>query len=118
MSYHVYSECALNALLHDASEAYISDVSAPVKPLLHGYKQIENNLKSKIFERFKVYDFDSWQIDEIDKRILIDEMEQLMPNQPGSWGHKLEKLNIKLWLLTPEKAEYEFIKRFEELWNR
>ena len=42
----------LACLLHDASEAYISDVTRPVKSALEKYKEIEKNLESKIYEKF------------------------------------------------------------------
>ena len=106
---------AIHGLLHDSSEAYISDIAAPIKPSLIGYDKIELKLQSAIFERFKLFDFDAWQVKEIDKRILMDEMEQLMPNQPAKWNKQCEKLGIKLLLLTPEQAEFEFLKRFREL---
>ena len=42
----------LMCLLHDASEAYISDIIRPVKRILSGYSEIENNLLSAIFEKY------------------------------------------------------------------
>jgi 5'-deoxynucleotidase YfbR-like HD superfamily hydrolase len=38
-------------LLHDASEAYISDINSPVKklPQLNGYKEIEANIQKSIY---------------------------------------------------------------------
>ena len=43
---------ALEGLLHDATEAYISDVARPVKPYLTNYKEIEINLYRAIAKRF------------------------------------------------------------------
>ena len=42
----------LMCLLHDASEAYISDIIRPVKKVLSGYVEIEENLLSAIFEKY------------------------------------------------------------------
>ena len=42
----------LGCLLHDASEAYLSDITRPVKQYLSDYKEFERRLQSKIFERF------------------------------------------------------------------
>jgi len=43
----------LVCLLHDASEAYISDITRPVKLGLPEYSKIEKRLQSVIFEKFK-----------------------------------------------------------------
>ena len=42
----------LGCLLHDASEAYLSDITRPVKQYLSNYKEFESGLQNKIFERF------------------------------------------------------------------
>lgn len=42
----------LLCLLHDASEAYISDITRPVKRVLRDYVEIEKNLLSAIFAKW------------------------------------------------------------------
>lgn len=42
----------LACLLHDASEAYISDITRPVKQYLEEYKVIEERLSAVIYEKF------------------------------------------------------------------
>lgn len=42
----------LGCLLHDASEAYLSDITRPVKQYLSNYKEFEQHLQNKIFEHF------------------------------------------------------------------
>lgn len=42
----------LGCLLHDASEAYLSDITRPVKQHLGNYKEIENRLQNLIFEHY------------------------------------------------------------------
>ena len=42
----------LACLLHDASEAYLSDITRPVKRNLPNYKEIEKNLQSCIFKKY------------------------------------------------------------------
>jgi hypothetical protein len=50
----VPKEYALEALLHDASEAFLSDIPAPLKSLLPEYCKIEDKVQESIFRHFKV----------------------------------------------------------------
>lgn len=45
-------ERKLEALLHDASEAYLLDVPKPIKQRLSNYKEIEDNLMRLIAKKF------------------------------------------------------------------
>lgn len=40
------------ALMHDASEAYLSDLAAPFKPEVKGYHEVESIIERRIYERF------------------------------------------------------------------
>ena len=42
----------LAGLLHDASEAYITDIASPIKPHLTNYKELEDMLMGHIADRF------------------------------------------------------------------
>lgn len=44
----------LACLLHDASEAYISDITRPVKLSLDNYREIERKLQNVIWEKFSL----------------------------------------------------------------
>jgi len=54
MSYYVAEEYALEALLHDAAEAYIGDLIWPVKALFPEMERFENELAHVIMKRFDV----------------------------------------------------------------
>ena len=48
-----YSEnVVLGCLLHDGSEAYLADITRPVKKHLSKYLEIENVLQGKIFKKW------------------------------------------------------------------
>jgi uncharacterized protein len=53
-----------DGLMHDASEAYMCDMPAPIKALMPQYKKIENSIMDRISEKF---DFD-WPVPDIVKR--------------------------------------------------
>jgi predicted RNase H-like nuclease len=70
----------LACLLHDASEAYIADITRPVKCFLDEYRKIEQNLQQVIYAKFKLADLTEEEvrkIAEIDDAILYYEFEQL-----------------------------------------
>lgn len=63
-------------LLHDAVEAYISDITRPVKQFLKEYQNIEENLSSKIYERFlgsKLNEYEEKMVKLIDDAMLYYE---------------------------------------------
>ncbi|WP_010247751.1 DUF429 domain-containing protein [Acetivibrio cellulolyticus] len=68
----------LACLLHDASEAYMSDITRPVKKLLPQYLDIEERLRKAIYEKFNVTDASSEMIDEIDDALLYFEFINLL----------------------------------------
>jgi len=70
----------LACLLHDASEAYISDITRPVKHFLEEYKRIEQNLQKVIYAKFGIDDLTSAeisQIEDIDNALLNYEFKNL-----------------------------------------
>lgn len=48
----VEKEYKMQALLHDASEAYLGDMPSPIKRMFPEYKNVEQNLMSVIAEKF------------------------------------------------------------------
>lgn len=69
-------------LLHDASEAYLSDVVSPAKPYIPDYVKLEKGVQQTINKKLlnidKLID-DSSMLKQLDKRILIDEVEHIKP---------------------------------------
>lgn len=70
----------LACLLHDASEAYISDITRPVKCYLEEYRKIEHNLQKVIYEKFGIEHLTEEEyneIQEIDNALLHHEFKSL-----------------------------------------
>jgi hypothetical protein len=106
----------LCGLMHDASEAYLSDISRPVKrqPVFgEVYKAAEERLMLVIAERFGF----EWPPDELihwaDDVLLRSEQRDLMPNLLRVAGD--DYLDFPIVPLLPPLAERAFLNRYYEL---
>lgn len=73
-------------LMHDASEAYLSDVVSPVKRQLPEYMILENAIQRIINKKLLNIDVlmdDSEVLKEMDRRIVIDEVQHIKPALEG-----------------------------------
>lgn len=68
----------LACLIHDASEAYMSDITRPVKKLLSQYLDIEERLQKAIYEKFNTSNVSPEMIKEIDDTLLYHEFIHLL----------------------------------------
>lgn len=119
----VPQEDALVGLLHDATEAYISDVNRPVKrgPGMEGYRKIEALNWRAIADHFCLPVEIPHAVERADGDALYHEQAALMPPTPPGmdWGMGLPKPAvvrpelIQGW--PPEVAEQVFLARFREL---
>jgi len=72
------------ALLHDATEAYLSDIPSPMKKLMPEYRQWENDLNSLIVSVFGIpyNDEIKAEVHKADRDILIPEMQTFLTVPP------------------------------------
>ena len=87
-------ELILGCLLHDASEAYLSDVIRPVKKDLDYYLKVEDRLQKLIWRHFLGRDLteeETEQIFFVDDCMLSMEFKQLMPEELGEDYRKLKR---------------------------
>ena len=101
------------ALLHDASEAYLTDIPRPLKPFLAEYKAYEQAVMAAVAERFGFDPVEPAIVKELDTRILGDEKAALMVDGP-EWYHVGEMLGVEIGGWQPWQAEKEFLMRFNE----
>lgn len=100
---HVDDDFRLQALMHDASEAYLLDIPKPIKNRLVGYKDMEDKMMSIIATKFG-FDYPLHkEVKGIDNYMLEWEWRDVVTceNRFLSWE--------------PERAKKEFLMIFEAL---
>jgi 5'-deoxynucleotidase YfbR-like HD superfamily hydrolase len=73
----------LEALMHDAAEAYLGDVSRPLKSLLNSYKALERIWEPVIAEAFGLPIKRSPYVTKADQIMNVTEYKHLMPANPS-----------------------------------
>lgn len=113
----VAKEYALEALLHDAAEAFIKDIPTPLKKLLPEYSRIEGILERVIRRKFGLPDHPSAPVRLADRVLLATEKRDLMPHDPWAWPclSGIDPLPDKIVPWAPEIAMKLFLYRFAEL---
>jgi hypothetical protein len=107
-------EFALQTLMHDAAEAFIGDVTRPLKSLLPEYKAIERSVETAIMQRFGIADWNVPEVKEIDLAMLATEQLAMMPKHGLDWaGVTAAPVEIAFW--RPHTAREAFLERFAEL---
>lgn len=115
-SHIVPPEHALEALLHDATEAYLKDIPRPVKAILPDYRALEAKLDSVIRTRLGLPVQKSAEVAHADLVMLATERRDLMPDDdPWPILHGIEPLAERLYAWTPWQAEALFIQRAMEI---
>jgi uncharacterized protein len=106
----------LAGLLHDASEAYLGDVSIPLKSLLPDYRAIERRVQGAILRHFNLPDEYPLEVKAADMRMLATERARFMPDDiPWPCLNGVTPLPEPLDAWGPAKAGEEFLSRFSML---
>lgn len=113
----VPAELALEALLHDAAEAYLKDIPSPLKAMLPDYKAMELRFEQAIRLHFGLPEQHSPAVKDADNILLVTEIRDLFP--PDRVLHKTpipaEPMSGRIWPLSPETAKDQFLDRFHRL---
>ncbi len=122
-------------LLHDGSECYVNDLVRPIKHReeLTKYREIEDRIQAIIFQKFGLPYPYSQRVHDIDNKILIEEIGQIIIMKDEIEAKSKEKevslrnalkilrdeklANCKIPKVTPEEAEQLFLNRFYELYR-
>lgn len=116
-------EYQLEALLHDAAEAYIGDIPKPIKNHFPQIKAVEDKLLERIFRKYNC----RWplppEVHEVDLRMLVTEALEIMPNFDAEiWGltgvQPYDEVYIDPGLYDPNEAKENFLEMFYALVER
>lgn len=111
-------DLALVGLFHDAGEAYLGDVSSPLKKLLPEYKRIEKNVEKAIAKHFGFPFPYPREVKEADTRMYWQERQSVANNgiRDRLWHQdKRATRKVEARGMAPHMAKRMFIHRFEEI---
>jgi 5'-deoxynucleotidase YfbR-like HD superfamily hydrolase len=113
----VPNELKLDALMHDAAEAYLGDVVKPLKALLPEYRAIEEHVNNIIAKAFNLGDCCHPAIKRADLIALATEKRDLMPYSVEPWTYLtgIEEMPMLVDPLSPQEAKLAFMNRYTEL---
>lgn len=114
-------------LLHDAAEAYLGDMTAPLKRLMPDFVALERDIQAVIFQNFDVWTADSVPISardavrDADRRMLATEARDLMgvvnPAAAGFGDRSAYADHPRVIPWPAADAEAAFLARFNSLFG-
>lgn len=112
----------LAALVHDASEAYVTDLPSPIKhdSRMAWYRDLERRVQSVIETHFglQLTERDRREIKEADEIMLATEASQLLPKEDYLWPLKIARpAPFIITPVLPKTAEQLWLTRLNELLN-
>lgn len=113
----VHPQHRLAALLHDAAEAVLGDVSLPLKRLLPDYRAIEQRVEAAILGQFGVTLPLHPVIKSADTLMLAAEAAHLMPPHDDEWDILRGVLTVPIDFVErpPEEVAQAFVRRYREV---
>lgn len=107
----------LEALLHDATEAYVGDLVGPLKQALPEYRQVEHHIWHAICHRFDVDPVLPPCIHDADLIALATEKRDLMPEHPDAWPclAGTQPAAFRITPLSPDDASQLYFNRLMAL---
>lgn len=119
VSRNVDPDRSLWGLMHDAAEAYVSDVAGPVKDYIIGFREMENGIMRVIAEKYNLDPvWEPKEVKEIDQALLATEVPQVMLTDVKDFTFKAPPIkDLKIGFWGPELAKTTFLLRFKEIAN-
>lgn len=116
----VVPEHAFAALMHDAAEAFVGDITRPLKQMLPQFKKIERQVEDAIAARYDLPQPMPAAVKQADLAVLAAEQEQIMPAGTNLWAAEagIQPAPILVRGLSPAEAKAAFLSRFSALEGR
>lgn len=111
----------LRGLLHDASEAYLGDITTPIKATIPIIKKHEENLLRCIWKSFGIYEqgilsgHDYSIIKKADLALLWAEKRDVIKPNIEWWSEEVEPWDNKIFKMGWSDAKLLFLRRFYQL---
>lgn len=108
---------ALWGLLHDATEAYLLDLAAPLKRSgkFDSFKEVEAKLTDAICKRFDLPLEEPPSVKKADIQLLVTEGRDLLTTVRSDWVVNEKPLPFKIAPWSPDEAEDRYMERFFDL---
>jgi len=111
---------AFASLLHDGSEAYITDIASPIKQYLPEYNKLEDLILSRLFKKYGLEYPMSPGVKHLDMVMLSTEAYYLLKSKGSTWslwGNKRPPVqhDFRPIGFDPKTAKELFLHRFYEL---
>lgn len=113
-------EIMLQALLHDASEAYLADIARPIKmlPIMQPYRDLEKGVEKAIAKKWGLPFPMSKIVKRADEILLGTEARDLMGPPPAEWILREKPLPDKIRPWSATMAEFRFHQEYKLLMDR
>lgn len=109
-------EFAVHALLHDAAEAFMSDLPTPLKHMLPDYKEIERDVETVLFRKFGLSETMPDEVKCADRVMLEVERRKLFDRyDPWDITKGIEPPEMTLFFFSPIEARRWFLNRARTL---
>jgi hypothetical protein len=111
----------LACLLHDGSEAYITDIASPIKQHLPDYQAMEDRILSRLFAKYGLEYPLHPVVKHLDLTMLSTEAHYLLKSSGNTWDLWKQRKrpavqhNFKPLGMDPKLARQVFLDRFYEL---
>ncbi|HLP03835.1 MAG TPA: hypothetical protein VK152_00260 [Paludibacter sp.] len=120
-AHKVSDRSKIQALMHDAAEAYLTDIPSPIKKHLPDYRRLENMLLNTIGRALGFDDRLNDEVKAIDKKRLEYEWEHhvIHSNKQQAWSpEKAERIFLDIWReLKYRSNRLPKLNEISELWK-
>ncbi len=115
--------CSMEALFHDATDAYLADVARPIKyevpAMFDGWRPVEKNVLAAIYRAYRIYPTEQSHeiIERADREVLAKECMTLLVHPEWSMMPGYEPAPQIVRALEWREAMALWLARFDKLWH-